>query len=123
MKILIVEDDPSTRAALGKLLRRAGAEVVTAENGVDGLRYLLTSRFDVLLTDLHMPGAPVDGFELIEQTHRLPLANRPRRVVAISGEYDRPSLHDALDHVGMVDFFPKPVDLNQLLDTIGGRLN
>lgn len=123
MKILIVEDDPTTRAALGKLLRRAGAEVVTADNGADALGYLLAGPFDAMLTDLHMPGEEVDGFELIKQTHRLPLANRPKRVVAMSGEYDRTSLHDAIDRLGMVDFFSKPIDLNQLLDTLGGRLN
>ena len=117
MKVLVVEDDPGTRSAIGKLLRRAGATVVTAGDGGEGLQYLLEERFDVLLTALHMPKASMDGFALIEQTHKLPLANRPRRVVAISGEYNR----GVLRHEAGVDFFQKPVDLNQLLDTIGGR--
>jgi two-component system chemotaxis response regulator CheY len=116
MKVLVVEDDPGTRSALGRLLRRAGAVVVTTGDGSEGLQHLLADRFDVLLTDLHMPRSEMDGFALIEQTHRLPLANRPRRVVAISGEYNR---HVLRGQTG-VDFFQKPVDLNQLLDTIGG---
>ena len=123
MRVLIVEDDSTTRAALGRLLRRAGAHVTTAADGSEALRHLLEGRFDVLLTDLHMPGAAMDGFELIEQTHRLPLTNRPARVVAISGEYDRPTLSDTFGHPASVDFFPKPVDLNHLLDTLGGRPN
>jgi CheY-like chemotaxis protein len=116
MKVLVVEDDPGTRSALGKLLRRAGATVVTTGDGSDGLQRLLEDHFDVLLTDLHMPKAELDGFALIEQTHRLPLAHRPRRVVAISGEYNR----NVLRGQSGVDFIAKPIDLNQLLDTIGG---
>ena len=116
MKVLVVEDDAGTRSALGKLLRRAGATVVTTADGSEGLQHLLEERFDVLLTDLHMPKADLDGFALIEQCHNLPLSHRPRRVVAISGEYNRNVLRGQTG----VDFFPKPVDLNQLLDTIGG---
>lgn len=119
MKILVVDDDAGTRSALGKLLRRAGATVVTTADGSEGLQLLLTDRFDVLLTDLHMPKAELDGFALIEQTHRLPLDHRPRRVVAISGEYNR----NVLRGQSGVDFMAKPVDLNQLLDTIGGMMH
>lgn len=119
MRILVVEDNAGIRGAIGKLLRRAGAHVVTAADGSEGLQYLLQSRFDVLLTDLHMPAAAMDGFALIEQCHKLPLANRPRRVVAISGEYDR----GVIRNDRAVDFLQKPLDLNALLDTIGGMPN
>ena len=118
VKILIVEDDAATRGAIGRLLRRAGANVVTAGDGSEGLQYLLADQYDVLLTDLHMPDGPMDGLALLEQCRSLPLANRPRRVVAISGEYDRRVLNAGPG----VDFFQKPVDLDQLLDTIGGGL-
>lgn len=123
MKILVVEDDPGTRSAVAKLLRHAGAVVTTAGDGADALQLLLEGRYDVLLTDLHMPKAQMNGFELIDQTHRLPLNHRPSRVVAMSGEYDRRVLRDAISHPPAVDFFPKPLDLNQLLETLGGRMN
>ncbi len=123
MKILLCEDDAATRSAMGRLLRRAGAEVVTVGDGAEALQELLERHYDVLLTDLHMPLAQMDGFELLEQTGRLPLPNRPRRVVAISGEYDRPALIESLSRPGAVDFFPKPLDLNHLLDTLGGGLH
>ena len=123
MKILLVDDDANTRAALGKLLRRAGASVVTAAEGGEALQHLLETRFDVLLTDLHMPGSRIDGFALLDECARLPLQSRPRRVVAISGEYDRRMLRDLTKTPQAVDFFPKPVDLNHLLDSIGGLPN
>ncbi len=107
---------------MAKLLRRAGAEVITAGDGSEGLQRLLQGCFDVLLTDLHLPGG-MDGFELIDATHRLPLRNRPRRVVAISGQYDRSVITELTGHAAATDFFPKPIDLNSLLDHIGGPMN
>ena len=60
-KILIVEDHTPTRLAMSRLIRQAGADVVTARDGEEALGYLLTQRFDILLTDLRLPG--VDGGE------------------------------------------------------------
>lgn len=116
MRILIVEDHAATRLALGRLLRQAGADVVTARDGEEGLGYLLTQRFDVLLTDLRMP--VMDGFELLHHCLRLPDSHRPGRIVAISGEYDAGVLHGQ-----PVQFMAKPFDVNKLLDLIGGKLN
>ena len=123
MKILLVEDDVTTRSALARLLRRAGAAVTTADDGGEGLDLLLRERFDVLLTDLHMPGASMNGVDLLRQTGGLPLANRPRRTIAISGEFDRRALGEDLGGSPGIDFFLKPVDLNGLLDTLGGTFN
>src|ERR1700749_4350934 len=81
-RVLIVEDHAPTRLAMSKLLRDAGAEVVTARDGEEGLGYLLTQRFDILLTDLRMP--VMDGFELLHHCLALPESRRPGRVIAIS---------------------------------------
>src|SRR6266700_3090290 len=86
LRILIVEDHTPTRMAMSRLIRQAGAEVTTARDGEEGLGYLLTQRFDVLLTDLRMP--VMDGFELVHHCMKLPESHRPARVIAISGEYD-----------------------------------
>src|SRR5216110_1406704 len=85
-RILIVEDHAATRLAMSRLLRQAGADVVTARDGEEGLGYLLTQRFDVLMTDLRMP--VMDGFELVHHCLKLPESHRPRRIIAISGEYE-----------------------------------
>src|SRR6202034_4848338 len=90
LKILIVEDHTPTRMAMSRLIRQAGADVTTARDGEEGLGYLLTQKFDVLLTDLQMP--VMDGVELVNHCMRLPDSHRPSRVIAISGEYDSSSL-------------------------------
>jgi CheY-like chemotaxis protein len=115
-RILVIEDHAPTRLAMSKLIRQAGAEVVTARDGEEGLNYLLTQRFDVLLTDLRMP--VMDGFELLQQCARLPESHRPSRIIAISGEYEAGVLHGQ-----PVQFLPKPFNLNALLEMIGGKPN
>jgi len=115
-RVLVIEDHTPTRLAMSKLIRQAGAEVVTARDGEEGLNYLLTQRFDVLLTDLRMP--VMDGFELLQQCAKLPESHRPQRVIAISGEYEAGVLHG---HA--VQFLPKPFSLTALLDMIGGKPN
>src|SRR5580704_18449464 len=112
-RILVIEDHAPTRLAMGKLIRQAGAEVVTARDGEEGLNYLLTQRFDVLLTDLRMP--IMDGFELLQHCNTLPASHRPARIIAISGEYEASVLHGQ-----PVQFLPKPFNLSALLDMIGG---
>ena len=116
MKILVVEDHAPTRLAMSRLMRQAGADVITARDGEEALGYLLTQRFDVLLTDLRMP--VMDGFELLGHASRLPDSHRPGRIIAISGEYEAGALRGQ-----PVSFLPKPFDLQALLDMLGGRPN
>ena len=115
-KILIVEDHTPTRLAMSRLIRQAGADVVTARDGEEGLGYLLTQRFDVLLTDLRMP--VMDGFELVQHCMKIPETHRPKRIIAISGEYEAGVLQGQ-----PVQFMSKPFELNTLLEMIGGKPN
>jgi CheY-like chemotaxis protein len=115
-RVLIVEDHTPTRLAMGKLLREAGADVVTARDGEEGLGYLLTQKFDILLTDLRMP--VMDGFELLHHCLALPEARRPGRIVAISGEYESSALRGV-----PVQYMAKPFDLDALLELLGGKPN
>jgi CheY-like chemotaxis protein len=87
-----------------------------ARDGEEGLGYLLTQHFDVLLTDLRMP--VMDGFELVHHCLELPPAHRPGRIIAISGEYDADMLR-----AQAVQFLPKPINLNILLEMLAGKPN
>src|SRR3954467_477857 len=116
LRILIVEDHTPTRMAMSRLIRQAGAEVTTARDGEEALGYLLTQRFDVMLTDLRMP--KMDGFELLQHCQQLPPSHRPNRIIAISGEYEAGALHGQ-----PVQFLAKPFNLDSLLDMLGGKPN
>src|SRR4051794_24286894 len=67
--ILIVDDERSMREFLAIFLRRAGHRVEAAAGGADGLAALATREFDVVITDLRMPG--VGGLEILAEAKKL----------------------------------------------------
>jgi two-component system chemotaxis response regulator CheY len=64
MKILIVDDDKTTRKLLSLYLKGSGFEVVTAENGLNALEKLGSETVQLVLTDLHKPY--MDGIEFLK---------------------------------------------------------
>jgi two-component system chemotaxis response regulator CheY len=63
MKILVVDDDRTTRKILGLYLKSKGYDVLFAENGLDAMEKLGTEAVNLVMTDLNMPY--MDGIELI----------------------------------------------------------
>jgi len=106
-RILIVEDERSTREGLQRLLR-SNYEVILAEDGFRGTNLLQRQAFDIVLTDLRMPGA--DGMEILEQS----LQCSPPPACIILTAYG--SIEAAVDamRAGAFDFITKPVNLDQL---------
>jgi CheY-like chemotaxis protein len=117
-RLLLVEDHAPTRMVVSRLIRDTGAKVVTARDGDEALRFLLHERFDILLTDLKMP--VMDGFDLIDAINDLPPGHRPKRVIAISGEYEAGALRGSPFDVA---FMPKPFNLDTLLSMLEGKPN
>ncbi len=62
-RILIVDDEPQVLTFLDDLFRTEGWTVQTADSGSSGIDKLEQSRFDIILTDLKMPGP--DGIEVL----------------------------------------------------------
>lgn len=60
--VLLVEDDPALRRYLEVVLQRAGHTVVSACDGLEAMKFLLTANVDVVVTDALMPN--LDGYEL-----------------------------------------------------------
>jgi two-component system OmpR family response regulator len=109
LKILIVDDDPVTRALLSKRLTKADYEVESAENGVDAVRMIAQNYYDVVLTDLMMPGG-VDGIGVLESTKE---NNLKTEVILITA-------HGSIDNAivamkkGAVDYLQKPINFDEL---------
>jgi len=68
-RVLVVDDDDAVRVMVQEGLQRDGFEVVAASNVSDALKHIATEKFDVLLSDLHMPLAG-DGFTLVSAMRR-----------------------------------------------------
>jgi PAS domain S-box-containing protein len=111
-RILLVDDDPMVRLAIGSLLTAAGHTVVEAEDGATALSLLQADSVDLVLTDLGMPG--LSGWDVARavkaQSVRLP-------VVILTGWGEQASVE--AEGSGLVDrILGKPVRLEQLLRTI-----
>jgi two-component system, OmpR family, response regulator len=66
-RILVVDDDPDIHVLLKSILAKAGYVVEGVSDGKEALACLESSRFDLVLTDVHMPG--FDGIELLQKIH------------------------------------------------------
>ena len=109
--ILIVEDERNTREGLFKLLR-AEYDVTLAEDGSRAINLLKRHSYDILLSDLKMPGA--DGMEVLETA----LQKSPSPTCIILTAYG--SIESAVGamRTGAFDFISKPINLDQLEMTI-----
>jgi CheY-like chemotaxis protein len=111
--ILVVEDDPLTREALGSFLGGAGFTTRAATDGAEALAVLRQGPLpDLIVLDLLMP--VMDGWHFRrEQQHDPALAAVPVVVCSGTGDAD---LHAAA--LGAAGFIDKPIDPDQLLDMI-----
>ena len=114
-EILIIEDMPGVRQAISSMLKRAGHAVALAENGRQGLDELKKRRFDLVVTDMLMPGA--DGMEVLTQLDGIP--NHPP-VIAISGGGAGVSAESALKAAKLKAnaFLQKPFERAELLAAV-----
>ena len=64
-KVLVVDDDPAVRKSFDRVLSSKGYAVITAESGEEALRKLSDEQYDVVYTDIRMPG--MSGLEVAEQ--------------------------------------------------------
>ena len=93
--ILVVEDDSIVRSSVTTLLKSMGYDVVTAESGLDALALIdADTAFDLLFTDVIMPGA-MDGRKLVDEVRK----RRPSVKVLFTSGYTQ----DAMVHHGRLD--------------------
>jgi CheY-like chemotaxis protein len=72
LRVLVVDDEPDARAMIERLLREHGATVTASAAAEDAMQILQAGRFDILLSDIGMPGE--DGYSLIKRVRALPAA-------------------------------------------------
>ena len=114
LRVLIVDDEPVLRELLSDLLKSAGHEVQSAKDGRAALRLALAERFDVILSDLKMPG--LDGQGLYESVCR----ERPemgRRFVFTTGDVVNPESEGFLQDSGCA-YLSKPFKLEAILAVV-----
>jgi two-component system, OmpR family, response regulator len=109
LKILVVDDDTLTRSLLLKRLSKAGYGAESAESGVEAVRIIARQYYDVILTDLMMPGG-VDGIAVLECSKEY---NIKTEVIIITA-------HASIDNAilamkkGAADYLQKPINFDEL---------
>jgi two-component system, NtrC family, nitrogen regulation response regulator NtrX len=111
-KLLLVDDDANTLASLARAFRLAGHEAVVCDNADRALDLAKTQRFDIILSDVVMPGK--DGLTLLGE---LKAAGIQAPVVMVSGQANIEMAVRAT-RLGAIDFLEKPLSTEKLLMTV-----
>ena len=102
-KVLVVDDDPVVRKSFDRVLTGKGYAVITAENGEEALRKLADEKYDVVYTDIRMPG--MNGLEVAEQLK----AKQPWTPVVIITGYGTEEAEARAKAAGVSNFLHKPL--------------
>src|SRR5579871_5194892 len=116
-KSLLVDDDESVRTTLSAVFVTNGFRVTAAANVGEALHLIDTEAFDVLLCDLHMPGAG-DGFTVVSAMRH----TNPNAVTLVFTGY--PALQEAMDAILLQadEILVKPMDVPTLVALIREKL-
>jgi len=106
--ILVVDDEPSQRQAIGGFLKKLNYIVLTSPNGEDALAQIKNRPIDLVISDIRMPG--MNGLELQAQAHEI----IPDLTFIFMTAYG--SVDDAVEAMrkGAYNYLAKPIDLDEL---------
>jgi len=117
VKILLIEDDPGITDTLQRVLTGEGHEVTIEKRGDDGLALAVKDLFNVVITDLRLPG--LSGLELIRELHTA----RPRLPIILITAFGTTDTAIEATKFGAYDYLLKPFNIPQLLDLIQKAAN
>jgi DNA-binding NtrC family response regulator len=112
-RIVIADDDPTMRSALGEAMRSAGFEAELFSDGDDAERHLRRCGADLVISDMRMP--ELGGLELLKQFPNIPF-------IMISGFATVPEAVEAMK-IGAFDFVVKPFSYRELIPLVEAALS
>jgi len=117
-RVLVVDDDKLMRITISEILRDSGFSVTEASNVTEALKYITSERFEVLLSDLHMPGAG-DGLTVVSAMRH---AN-PAAVTLLLSAF--PEMDAAARAILLQpdQIMVKPIDPDLLIETVKHHLD
>ena len=115
-KILIIEDDASTSSALQKVLRDDGYHVEAVDRGDTGLQRALTETFDIVITDLRLPGT--DGLQLVAQLHTA----KPKLPIILMTAHGTTETAIEATKLGAYEYLLKPFEADELFDLVAAAV-
>jgi PAS domain S-box-containing protein len=117
-RLLVVDDEAGIREVLELILTGQGYEVVTAGNGAEAMERIHAEKFDLIISDMHMP--EMDGEKLFELIREKDEA-MTERVVFVTGDTVSAKSRSFLERTG-VRWLGKPFNIKDVEDTVGDLL-
>ena len=111
-KVLIVDDEISIRTILGQMLKKSDFEAEVANDGVEALKKLKTSPFDIVVSDINMPN--MDGVALLKKIKE----TYPNIPVVFITAFGKDKIIIEAMKVGLADFIEKPFKMDAVISTI-----
>ncbi len=112
-RILVIDDEPDMLMLLRMIIEdNTSYEVETTNNPAEGLKMLTEEAYDLVISDLKMPG--MDGLELFDELRKM----RPDIPVIIITAYGSPEAADEALKKGVADFITKPFRKDTILFTM-----
>lgn len=116
-RILVIDDEPDVLNIIVEILRTAGYDVVSAPNGEAGIKALDSNFFDLVFTDLMMPG--IGGMDVLQHA----VTRSPKTLCIILTGYG--TIESSVDAIknGAFDYITKPITSKALLIAVEKALN
>ena len=108
VRIMIIEDDKEMRSLLKDFFEEEGFETDSASNGVDALRMLFKDHFDLVITDIRMPG--LTGLDILPRIRRL----KPEIPIIVMTAYGSDDVRRRSLERGATIYLEKPIHLSKL---------
>jgi len=112
ISVLVVEDSEPIRKQICRFLEKFFTYVFQAQDGEKGIEMYELNKPDIIITDLNMP--VMDGHEMIKA---LQIKSNSIPIIIISAFSNSETLLES-NHLGMVDFVPKPVDFELIQNAL-----
>lgn len=120
-RILVIDDDPLVGQSLKILLEKSGYETLVASIGLAALDALSRETFDLILTDIRMPG--MDGIETLKAVRELRRQfKKPAAPAIVITAYEDKEVKKEAECLGVRDFILKPFEIEELLAAINRNL-
>src|SRR5213593_4527991 len=115
-RILIVDDEKSMRELLAHVLKRAGYRVTSAENGETGCQLFEMDVFDLVISDISMPG--IGGLDVLRRVRE---SGPDTPVILITAYGSKETAIEAVK-LGAFDYFEKPFNVDEVRTRVGNAL-